>query len=183
MFCFQDEEGELSECVECWSQRQSGQHQGEETVDAVNPVVIVLNLVVHLRLNSYYCGCPLQNNVDLLTIQMLWIVLWILLNSFHSRQPNNEQFHKRNHIFVPIILTDIIFTLLVLTQAPFNNFTRNISSLKIYRLCFVHQSSRLTDARGLSSSTQSLTRRGSLGGASWHTHKHKHKHTFYKQHS
>lgn len=75
MFCFQDEKGELSECVECWSQRQSGQHQGEETVDAVNPVVIVLNLVVHLRLNSYYCGCPLQNNVDLLTIQMLWIVL------------------------------------------------------------------------------------------------------------
>lgn len=90
MFCFQDEEGELSECVECWSQRQSGQHQGEETVDAVNPVVIVLNLVVHLRLNSYYCGCPLQNNVDLLTIQMLWIVLRISVISFSGFSQGNQ---------------------------------------------------------------------------------------------
>lgn len=90
MFCFQDEEGELSECVERWSQRESGQHQGEETVAAVNPVVIVFNLVVHLRLNSYYCGCPLQNNVDLLTIQMLWIVLRISVISFSGFSQGNQ---------------------------------------------------------------------------------------------
>ena len=49
MFYFQDEEGELSECAECWSQRESGQRQGEETVDvyAVNLVIIVFSLVVH----------------------------------------------------------------------------------------------------------------------------------------
>lgn len=39
---FQDEEGKLSEYVECWSQRESGQCPGEETVSWTMTLCIYL---------------------------------------------------------------------------------------------------------------------------------------------